>query len=157
MISASASLIDMSSDPILSRVLFIASVVLFIAAVIISNIVGKKKNKSGAAILIGGLGMVVAFALSIAGVNGIFSMLKENEANSNTKISNYIHEKYGVTVLNDQNIGAHISNPTTVTLNPIPAKAPNGERIQITIELSQDETDVLAFSSGAEMKKVSEK
>jgi hypothetical protein len=157
MISASASLVDaggVESSPF--KLLVILGCVSFFLFMIASAIFSTK-NKENLSAVCGTVGFIIGLAFALTGLNLGFDALKESEARSNTNIANFIHEKYDVTVLNDQNIGADISEHTTLTLNPIPAKAPSGERIQITVELSEDGTDVLAFSSGAEMKKVSEK
>lgn len=84
---------------------------------------------------------------------GIDGMRESTRAN----ISNAIESKYGVKVLNPKQV-YHLSdlNSTqdTLTHAAIPATDPEGKRIQITFELVENGTDVIAFSSGAEIPKI---
>lgn len=101
--------------------------------------------------------MVAVLLLVVVGINygsaGIDSMRESTRAN----ISQAIESKYGVKVLDPKQV-YHLSdlNSTqdTITHAAIPATDPEGKRIQITIELAENGTDVIAFSSGAEMPKV---
>lgn len=154
-IFANASLIDTSAIESSQLRLFL---ILAVVSAIIGIITGKvfsRKEKYNLSIASYTIGLVLGVILVFVGVGNLLDSFKESENISNTKIAQFIQEKYGVTVLNDQNIETGIHENSAVTPLSIPAKAPNGERIQITIELSEDGTDVLAFSSGAEMKKVS--
>jgi MFS superfamily sulfate permease-like transporter len=100
---------------------------------------------------------IVILLLVVVGINygsrGIDSMRDSTRAN----ISQAIESKYGVKVLDPKQV-YHLSdlNSTqdTVTHSAIPATDPEGKRIQITIELAENGTDVIAFSSGAEIPKI---
>lgn len=154
MISASASLLDTSaieSNPV--KLFIVLAVVAMALGAAVSGYASRKKKVNLSVYSFLG-GFLIGTILAITGISLAAKAYESSEKDSNTKIAHFIQEKYGVTVLNDQNIGADISKHTMLTLNPIPAKAPSGERIQITVELAEDDTDVLAFSSGAEMKKV---
>lgn len=157
MISANASLIDTSAIESSPIKLFIVLAVVAIALGAAVSGYASRKKKEALCLSAFPAGFFFAICFALTGISLYAQACEASEAASNTKIAHFIQEKYGVTVLNDQNIGADISEHTTLTLNPIPAKAPSGERIQITVELAENDTDVLAFSSGAEMKKVSEK
>ena len=156
MLLNNASLVDTSaiqSSPL--QTLFIVAFAV-LALCIISSIILDRRKKQTLSPAVFFTGFLITISLVLIGITLHAKSYQESEKVSNTKIAQFIQAKYGVTVLNDQNIGADIRDNTTLTPLSIPAKAPNGERIQITIELSEDDTDVLAFSSGAEMKKISE-
>jgi hypothetical protein len=156
MISASASLVDTSAMDTSPMKLFIVLAVVAMALGAAVSGYASRKTKGNLSVYSFLGGFLIGTILAITGVSLGAKAYEASEKDSNTKIAHFIQEKYGVTVLNDQNIGTDIRDHTMLTLNPIPAKDPNGERIQITVELAENDTDVLAFSSGAEMKKVSE-
>lgn len=155
MLSTAASLIDKSAISSSPAHLFIILAVAALIICAISTFVFERRKNNTLASISFVLGFLTALSLVMTGISYSANSYTESEKTSNTKIAQFIQGKYGVTVLDDQNIGTDIGDHTTLTPVSIPAKAPSGERIQITIELSEDGTDVLAFSSGAEMKKVS--
>lgn len=88
-----------------------------------------------------------------------YEQQKEGIASTNVNIKNYIVDKYGIHVLEN----AFISNDKpfvtgdkeykkyVVNRGLISATNPDDKRIQISIELTDNNTDVLAFSSGIEL------
>jgi hypothetical protein len=153
---SSASLIDTSAISASPFRLLIALGVAVGVITIIFMIVFDRQTKTNLASASMFIGMMVAFVLSFTGMILHLNSGEESEKASNTNVAHYIQEKYGVTVLDEQAIKTDIGEHATLTALPIPAKAPNGDRIQITIELADNDTDVIAFSSGAEMKKIGE-
>lgn len=130
------------------------SVLVFFAGfiAILSAIFTGKLKKIGAFISLAAVVLLMAVGLNYGG-NGITNSRETTRAN----ISHAIESKYGVKVLDPKQV-YHLSDlnsaQDTITHAAIPATDPEGKRIQITIELAENGTDVIAFSSGAEIPKI---
>lgn len=119
---------------------------------IFSCIFTGKLRKKGALVSLVALLVLVTVGLNF-GSRGIDSSRNATRAN----ISHAIDSKYGVKVIDPKQV-YHLSDlnsvQDTITHAAIPATDPEGKRIQITIELAENGTDVIAFSSGAEIPKI---
>lgn len=163
MLSANSSLVtNLSSEDVLLINIALAGIVLAVIAVIISFTAKSKKKYAifaGLYVLLGAVSSIVMIFGLIVG----YSAIHRVDEQSAEAISQKIKEKYGVTLLDSHDLIAHDKNEAMgfhkfkLNLDNISARNDASERIQVTLELVDENTDVLAFSSGAEMKKVTEK
>lgn len=131
----------------LSMLVFFAGLIAIFSAIF----TGKLK-KIGAFI-----SLAAVVTLMVVGINYGGNGINSSRETTRTNISNAIESKYGVKVLDPKQV-YHLSNlntnQDTITHAAIPATDPEGKRIQITFELVENGTDVIAFSSGAEIPKI---
>lgn len=160
MLSTSTSLVEnYTSEAVPATILWVLAA--FVALIGIPVFVARSKSlqKWFPWSLIAAVFFFVAFFV-VGGNIGGDAVHRTDEA-TQRNISQQIKDKYGVTVLNESDTISPLKETSVfyhkVETNRGVISATNaaGERIQVTIELVDNNTDVLAFSSGTEMKKVS--
>jgi hypothetical protein len=100
---------------------------------------------------------VAVLSLAIVGFNYGGHGIDSERDSTRSNIAQAIESKYGVKALDPRHV-YHTSElnatPDSINYSAIPATNPEGQRIQITIEFAENGTDVIAFSSGAEIQKI---
>lgn len=162
MLSANSSLVtNLSSEDGLLINIGLVGIALAVIALIISYTSKSKKKYAIFAVLYVLLG-VVSFIVMIFGLIVGYSAIHRVDEQSAESISQKVKEKYGVTLLDNHDLISYDKNEAMgshkfkLNRSNISASNAAGERIQITLELANDNTDVLAFSSGTEIKKINE-
>ena len=144
-ISANASLIDPASHGLpLGISLGILSLTIVQSFVMLCILPKKGKLITGAVALV----LIPALFMTSTAVRS-----DRNAAIEATKsnISEALQAKYGVTVLGDFYTIRPQGLTPALSKGPIPAKNVDGKAIEIRIELTLDETDVIAFIASDEM------
>lgn len=157
MLSTGASLItDVSSGDKMPSIIFLAGCLILFIFVAVATKVKRLQKFFSLAFYVSLPLLILGIASFIIGSNASYRV----DEQSSKAISQHIEDKYGVTFLDESDISvpsdpAVLFHKTKINSGPISASNAVGERIQVTLELVDNNTDVLAFSSGTEMKKVS--
>lgn len=146
-------LVDHANRSLYGWVLAFTVILMFggLAAGFYSIAAGKFKEKPAS--IIGTVVTLLTVVGIVVGNHGVYHSRDTTRDN----IAHAIESKYGVKVLDPKQVFDYSdlnSVQDSVTHAAIPATDPEGKRIKITIELIDNETDVIAFSSGAEMPKI---
>lgn len=153
--SEAPQLIDQTNQALYNWVLVFSCAAIPLGVVAILFLLFTGKLKKWPAII----ATVIVASLAIVGLNYGSSGINSLRDSTRVNISNTIESKYGVKVLDPKHV-YHTSELSTgyddINRSAIPANNPDGKRIQITIELAENGTDVLAFSSGAEIQKIND-
>jgi predicted small metal-binding protein len=113
-------------------------------------------------LLLGFAGMwALLIVCGVIGLNITMDAKTKSVEETSKNISQSVKEKYGVTFISDSDILAPNAfdgerHRDILNRRPISATNAKGERIQITLDLTVGARDVIAYTSGTEMPKISE-
>jgi len=134
---------------VLSMLTFLGMIFLFIYFVL-NGIDGRIKKVPA---ILGSTTSVLLVAASCFTIINFYEKPNLEKLNyANNKIVELANEKYGVEILDSTVSNDNPGNVQNIIETPIKANDPDGDRIQVFIEVTEDNKDILIFSNGKELE-----
>lgn len=106
------------------------------------------------------LGSIISVLIAAASIFTVINFYQKPNLEkldyANNKIVELANEKYGVEILESTVSNDSPGTVQNIIETPIKANNPDGDRIQVFIEVTEDNKDILIFSNGKELPKKNE-